>query len=233
MRRWKKRYWAEDAAGVDEADLAKTAVKLRAAREELKCFASVTGGRVDSARTNTAKFSRRQAGKATALSPGYHAEWLKSINAQSTSLNTVAKYYDAKYNNTEEYQLLMQYNHSVKTGWLSPLAGFDLYQDTHNRIQTELVGKAAADGTVITGHTIHFMERVFGTLVDPKKLKENHEIIRRSGVEFDNIADCLFNGSTRPIKHDDKGRSSKVYFTDKCVVSVNPETGELIQCNPY
>lgn len=232
VRRWKKRYLAEDAAGVDEIDLVKTAVKLRAAREELKHFVSVTGGRVDSSRINTAKFGRRQAGKATALSREYHAEWLKSINAQSTSLNTVAKYYDAKYNNTEEYQLLMQYNHSVKTGWLSPLAGFDLYMENHNRIQTELVGKTAADGTVITGHTIHFMERVFGTMVDPKKFKENHEIIRRSGTDFWKIEDALMNPVMPPKRSIDKlGRTGIVFFGRYAQVSMNGK-GELIQCQP-
>ena len=200
--------------------------------EELKRFASVTGGRVDSARTNTAKFSRRQAGKATALSQEYHTEWLKSINARSTSLNTVAKYYDARYNNTEEYRLLMQYANSVKSGWLSPLTGFDLCQETHNRIQTELVGKAAADGTVITGHTIHFMERLFGTLVDPKKLKEDHEIVRRSGTDFWKISDAITNPVMPSKKVTDKlGRTSIIFFGKYAQVSMN-EKGELIQCQP-
>lgn len=233
VRKYKRRYLAELEAGVDESDLAQTAVKLRAAREEMKRLVSEIGGRVDSARTYTAKFSRSQASKATALSQAHHSAWIKSINAQSSNLKSVAKYYEAKYNNSEEYQLLMQYNHSIKTGWLSPLTGFDLYKDIHNRIQSELVGKSTVDGTTITGYKIHLMERMFGTMVDPKKLKENHEIIRRSGVEFDDIVDCLMNGSTRPTKNDGKGRPSKVYFSAKCSVSVNPETGELVQCNPY
>ena len=232
VRRWKKRYLAETAAGVDEADLAKTAVKLQAAREELKRFASVTGGRVDSARTNTAKFSRRQAGKATALSQEYHTEWLKSINARSTSLNTVAKYYDARYNNTEEYRLLMQYANSVKSGWLSPLAGFDLYKSTHERIQTELVGKTTADGTVITGHTAHFMERMFGTLVDPDKLKYDLKIIRRSGVGYEAMRDTVLNPERiNPVKTDSRGKRS-VRLIGKAIVTINPDTGQLIQLNP-
>ena len=232
VRRWKKRYLAETAAGVDEADLAKTAVKLQAAREELKRFASVTGGRVDSARTNTAKFSRRQAGKATALSQEYHTEWLKSINARSTSLNTVAKYYDARYNNTEEYRLLMHYANSVKSGWLSPLAGFDLYKSTHERIQTELVGKTTADGTVITGHTAHFMERMFGTLVDPDKLKYDLKIIRRSGVGYEAMRDTVLNPERiNPVKTDSRGKRS-VRLIGKAIVTINPDTGQLIQLNP-
>lgn len=89
-----------------------------AARQSLAQFAKDTGSRVDSARVSVPKFGRSEASRASAKSQAHHTEWLKTINAQSTSLNTVAKYYDAKYNNTEEYQLLMHYNHSVETGWL-------------------------------------------------------------------------------------------------------------------
>ena len=61
VRRWKKRYLAEDAAGVDTTD---SAVKLRAARQSLAEFAQATGGRVDSARTSAPKFGRSEGSKA-------------------------------------------------------------------------------------------------------------------------------------------------------------------------
>lgn len=62
VRRWKKRYLAEDAAGLDPTD---AAVHLRAARQSLAEFAQATGGRVDSARTSVPKFGRSEAGKAS------------------------------------------------------------------------------------------------------------------------------------------------------------------------
>ena len=229
VRRWKKRYLAEDAAGLDTTD---SAVRLRAARQSLAEFAQATGGRVDSARTSVPKFGRSEASRASAKSQAHHTDWLKSINAQSTSLNTVAKYYDARYNNTEEYRLLMQYANSVKSGWLSPLAGFDLYKSTHERIQTELVGKTTADGTVITGHTAHFMERMFGTLVDPDKLKYDLKIIRRSGVGYEAMRDTVLNPERiNPVKTDSRGKRS-VRLIGKAIVTINPDTGQLIQLNP-
>ena len=229
VRRWKKRYLAEDAAGLDATD---AAVRLRAARQSLAEFAQATGGRVDSARTSVPKFGRSEASRASAKSQAHHTDWLKSINAQSTSLNTVAKYYDARYNNTEEYRLLMQYANSVKSGWLSPLAGFDLYKSTHERIQTELVGKTTADGTVITGHTAHFMERMFGTLVDPDKLKYDLKIIRRSGVGYEAMRDTVLNPERiNPVKTDSRGKRS-VRLIGKAIVTINPDTGQLIQLNP-
>ena len=229
VRRWKKRYLAEDAAGLDTTD---AAVRLKAARQSLAEFAQATSGRVDSARTSVPKFGRSEAGRASAKSQAHHTDWLKSINAQSTSLNTVAKYYDARYNNTEEYRLLMQYANSVKSGWLSPLAGFDLYKSTHERIQTELVGKTTADGTVITGHTAHFMERMFGTLVDPDKLKYDLKIIRRSGVGYEAMRDTVLNPERiNPVKTDSRGKRS-VRLIGKAIVTINPDTGQLIQLNP-
>ena len=229
VRRWKKRYLAEDAAGLDTTD---SAVRLKAARQSLSDFTKATGGRVDSARVSVPKFGRSEASRASAKSQAHHTDWLKSINAQSTSLNTVAKYYDARYNNTEEYRLLMQYANSVKSGWLSPLAGFDLYKSTHERIQTELVGKTTADGTVITGHTAHFMERMFGTLVDPDKLKYDLKIIRRSGVGYEAMRDTVLNPERiNPVKTDSRGKRS-VRLIGKAIVTINPDTGQLIQLNP-
>ena len=229
VRRWKKRYLAEDAAGLDTTD---SAVRLKAARQSLSDFTKATGGRVDSARVSVPKFGRSEASRASAKSQAHHTDWLKSINAQSTSLNTVAKYYDARYNNTEEYRLLMQYANSVKSGWLSPLAGFDLYKSTHERIQTELVGKTTADGTVITGHTANFMERMFGTLVDPDKLKYDLKIIRRSGVGYEAMRDTVLNPERiNPVKTDSRGKRS-VRLIGKAIVTINPDTGQLIQLNP-
>lgn len=63
VRRWKKRYLAEDAAGLDTTD---AAVRLRAARQSLAEFAQATGGRVDSARVSVPKFGRSEASRASA-----------------------------------------------------------------------------------------------------------------------------------------------------------------------
>ncbi len=64
VRNLKRRYLAEDAAGVDSTA---AAVKLRAARKDLKDFVQATGGRNDSARTSVSGFGHSQASKATAV----------------------------------------------------------------------------------------------------------------------------------------------------------------------
>ena len=62
VRKYKRRYLAEDAAG---ADTTASAVKLWQARQELTDFISATGGRADSARTSVAGFGRSEGSKAT------------------------------------------------------------------------------------------------------------------------------------------------------------------------
>lgn len=62
VRKWKRRYLAEDAAG---SDTTASAVRLKAARENLKQFTLDTGGQLDSARTMVSGFGRSQAAKAT------------------------------------------------------------------------------------------------------------------------------------------------------------------------
>lgn len=61
VRKYKRRYLAEDAAG---ADTTASAVRLKAARQSLSEFAKATGGRVDSARVSVPKFGRSEASKA-------------------------------------------------------------------------------------------------------------------------------------------------------------------------
>lgn len=63
VRKWKRRYLAEDAAG---SDTTASAVRLKTARESLKQFTRDTGGKLDSARTMVSGFGRSQAARASA-----------------------------------------------------------------------------------------------------------------------------------------------------------------------
>ena len=64
VRSAKRKYLAEDAAGLDTGA---AAVKLKAARQQLAKFVRETGGRQDSARESVSGFGRSAAGKANAV----------------------------------------------------------------------------------------------------------------------------------------------------------------------
>lgn len=86
VRKWKKRYLAESAAGSDTTD---SAVRLRAARQSLAEFTQATGGRVDSARTSVPKFGRSEASRANWAAKGYEKQQKDAIIIEN--LRTAAK----------------------------------------------------------------------------------------------------------------------------------------------
>ena len=63
VRRYKRRYLAETAAGVDAGQ---SAAKLKAARQQLSTFLAETGGRLDGARAEVPGFEQREAKQADA-----------------------------------------------------------------------------------------------------------------------------------------------------------------------
>lgn len=86
VRKWKKRFLAESAAGSDTTD---SAVRLKAARQSLSEFAKATGGRVDSARTSVPKFGRSEASRANWAAKGYEKQQKDAIIIEN--LRTAAK----------------------------------------------------------------------------------------------------------------------------------------------
>ena len=119
----------------------------------------------------------------------------------------------------------------IETGWMSALVNYEDFVDTYYQLYSSLVGERTMDGVKIKSISEHFMYRLFGTLVDPKIYEEQLRIVRRSGVEVEDVIDALLNGRTRPEKIKN-GKRSKAYLNDKCLVTINPDTGRLIQCNP-
>ena len=113
------------------------------------------------------------------------------------------------------------------------MSGFGNYERLHANIQSNVVGRITSGGVVVTGQRDHFMQRVIGTMVDPKKLKEDLRVVRRSGVSVVDIEDALFGADSSidpPVVRAD-GKRSVRYIGKNCVVTINPDTGELIQTN--
>ena len=86
VRKWKKRYLAESAAGSDTTD---SAMRLKAARQSLSEFAKATGGRGDSARVSVPKFGRSEASKANWAAKDYEKQQKDAIIIEN--LRTAAK----------------------------------------------------------------------------------------------------------------------------------------------
>lgn len=144
-------------------------------------------------------------------------------NIIGENVGSLADFRQMKYNNPKEFGLLTDYTNSVKNGMISPLSGFENYKKLYATVEKDVVGMKTSTGIEITGQSKHFMERVIGTKEDPKTHRP------RSGVSIEDIQDALLNGEVKSRKRDP---NSIKFVTDNCIVSVNPNTGILIQCNP-
>ena len=139
------------------------------------------------------------------------------------SPKSLKEFQELKYNNSEEWSLVKDYVKSRENNMISAFTPYSQYKEYKRIINSDIVGLTTSNGIKITGQSKHFIERVFGTNVDPKTNRP------RSGVGINDIKDALLNGSVR-IRESDP--NSIKFITDKCIVTVNPNTGVLIQTNP-
>lgn len=137
--------------------------------------------------------------------------------------DSLAKFQDMKYNDTNEWGLLKKYKKSRTSGKLSAFSSFDDYKKYYEIIQNNVVGLTTGDGIKINSQSDHFIERVLGTTV-----KEGQKAsVKREGVDIEDIIEAL-SGKAIDTKSGSNGRSSK--YTNKRVdVTINPDTGVLIQ----
>lgn len=136
-----------------------------------------------------------------------------------------------EYNKYSVETLKREYKNSVDSGMISALCTFENYYNLYVEIEERIIGKYTGNGILIKSQSKHFIERVIGTGVDSKIYKEELIKVHRNGVAINDICDALFNGNPRPCKHTSSG-ISQVFEGKKCNVSVNPDNGNLIQCNP-
>lgn len=146
--------------GISSPQYSTGQIKLQTLRQEYKRFSKAAGLRTQTERAKVAGFGNKQANAADKAAREYYKTWSKSIGVDSSTKN-LAEYYDVKYNDIPRYELLQHYAADVKSGWISPLAGFDGYEALHNQIQSEIVGNRAINDILIQ--------------VNPKKVKTNVE----------------------------------------------------------
>lgn len=230
IRAQKRKILIDKATG-DSEKLETDQIKLQLLQQDYKAFSKAAGLRTQHERLEKVGFAWKEATESRKVAESHYREWSKSIGADN-SIKTLAEYYDVKYNDSPRYELLQRYAHDVDSGWISPLSRFDNYEALYNQIQTEIVGTTASNGVVITGQSQHFMQRVIGTMVDPKKLRDNLQIIRRSGVDIEEIKAAIFSPERvdLPVSRQDGMRSIR-FIGETCAVTVNPDTGMLIQTN--
>lgn len=137
---------------------------------------------------------------------------------------TVDLFKDLVYTNSNEYRILNHYHFARTTGRISALASFDLYKDIKTKVETIAIGNIAKNGTKVNAVSLHFVDRLIGTIYG----KVKHE-----GMFIEDFQKILFEGIPLPkIKYDRAGKPSQnIKIKGLGIVTINPVTGELIQCN--
>ncbi len=159
-------------------------------------------------------------------------EELSLANDKEKSYNTPpAEKVQNHQKSLPEKELQRHYKSSVHAGMISPLCGLENYKNQYSRVQNIVVGMETSNGIHITGQSEHFIERIIGTAQDP-----THGNYPRSGVEVEDVVDALKNGTVHKVRYTKNRKAgalsaSQRFSGKKCDVSVNPDTGVLIQCN--
>lgn len=217
-----------------EDDYTKAAQRLTKHNTMYNRFCKENGLKKLSDRINIAKWNRSEAAKARGTAQHEYYQWSKSIGINSEP-KTLAKYYDMKYNNTKEYALFKGYASAVDKGDISPLTGYDLYKQTADDINKQLVGQVTKDGIEIKSFITHFVDRTIGQVSTP-------HADMRVGTKIDDSLEAITYGTVsapyvRKVKHgsefvDDirqrySGKNAKVTvsITEKKLIQTNPRKG--------
>ena len=188
VRRWKKRYLAEDAAGLDATD---AAVRLRAARQSLAEFAQATGGRVDSARVSVPKFGRSEASKAS---------WAARGKSQGNSGTLLQKLnYSNNVSKTERESIESEL--SVLPQWQRDKAEGIINKVVMTEKDADGSGYYYPDKTLYlhperkSGDVIHEYGHALEISLD---LRHNSKYIsiRKSGIDVEDLSKIVYDDST-------------------------------------
>lgn len=155
------------------------------------------------------------------ISPQTRKDFAKYSDILGENAPSVEEFAKIRYN-TDEWKMFKTFTSSIKSGELSALADFDLYKDISKEMDEKILGVVTSNNLTITGKSNHSIARVIGSIEQ-----------KRNGVQVSDILDALINKDSEilPVREMKNGRSQK--FRNKVVeVSVNPDTGNIIQVNP-
>lgn len=209
-----------------EEDFQRKSVLLQKQNKAYNDFCKEHGLKKLNERITIAKWDRQQAAQARVAAKKHYSGWLKSIGAESTSLNTLDKYLSAKYDETDEFGILDGYKRAVEKGDISPLVGLTQYKATAAAVDDYIVGEITSTGVQIEGYVSHFIDRVIGQTSEP------HAGMRQ-GVRVEYALDALLNPIEPPkTKTMADGDVRQTFTGANAKVTISEKDKILIQTNP-
>ena len=199
--------------------------KIVTLKAQYKAVSEASGLKQRAERMVVEGFGRKEAEEAEKGAEQHYQKWSKEIGVNS-SIESLAKYYDVKYNDSPRYELLKGYAKAVKKGDISPLVGFDRYEEVGAEIQKRIVGTTTSTGITIGSFANHFIDRIIGQTSTP------HPGMR-CGVSIEDALDALQNpksvGVTRVLED---GDIRQTLAGAKADVTISIRDKRIIQTNP-
>ncbi len=203
-------------------DYEKASARLSMHNAEYNHLCESNGLKRLSERISIAKWNRSEAMKAAKKAQEHHKKWKKEIGADSLP-DSLEKYYNVKYNNPKEYELIKGYSYAVKSAQISPLVGYDYYKGVAKNIEDTFIGKFTSDGKEIKAFTPHFVNRTIGYTAEPHKSM-------RQGTPIEYSLEALTKGTvTNP--RITNGDLRCTYYGENASVTFSLTDGKIVQCN--
>ena len=210
IRALKRERDALERTGQDTTEIKK---KLFEAGRKYKQFCKVCKFPPNTTRT------RYESGTADLTKTKAYREYNDTCNKIRESRKEVDKEKQIDYNEIKDYR---NYEKSINIGELTPLADFELYKKISTEVDEKIVGITTSNGIKIKNKSNHFIARVIGSVEQ-----------KRNGVEIERIIDTLREpDEITNVEVRDNGDTQRFKKYGMAAVSVNPETGNLIQVNP-
>lgn len=224
IRRQKRRVLVDEAAG-DKDKLLTDQIKLQRYRQEYARFSKAAGLRTQDERLHVAGFGSKQATRTANAAEQNYQKWSKEIGVNE-SLKNLAKYYDVKYTDSPRYELLQGYARAVEKQDISPLVGFERYEQVSGEIRDRIVGVTTSTGVKIESFSTHFVDRVIG------QTSTSHPGMRCS-VSVEDALDALMNPvDIGSVRHLDDGDVRQTLRGKNASVAISIRDKRLIQTNP-
>lgn len=250
LEEWKndtpKEYGGKSYTGYEATQrMRKMETNMRAYRERIKILKESGGSEVDILATQAryraqmneyAKFSG-----AMGLKQQKERIYADGLGKVGTGIPSRG---DKRTNNVSlnKYSMLLKGREkAIQNRDISALIDEETYINVAKEVDKKLVGLKTSDDIMITGYKTHFIDRVIGEYqssnetINKNSFAVKAEIMSekpRQGVPIEYIKDCLQNSDKATIKPHKSSKRSKTYILKgKCAVTINPDSGDLIQTN--
>ena len=131
------------------------------------------------------------------------------------------KFQDLKYNNVNRWEEIKIFTDAKSNGRISNDATLKQWDGIIKEVNDKVIGVTTPNGIEISELSHHGIERFIG---DGEK---------RKCVLVEDVRNALIKPlDIKEIKIDNLGRKSQKFIGEKATISINPETGNIIQTNP-